>query len=291
MAFPSSIPSYTGFTSSHTLSQDNHASQHNSEQADIIAIATKIGTGASTPTSGTILRGNGSGTSTWDTVHMSSDVQGVLGTNNGGTGQTNLSGLTLPSATTSNPTISGTVSGSATYSTPTLTVPVISDFTSANHDHSSTSKGGSLGAVTATSLTTNTLSANGANNITLSAGTNKLVKTTVLRQDDTTNTYEVGNSVVLTGWGVITPGVSGAASEAVTFGVTFLQRPIVVCTTGGDATSSTNYGDGGFNIKKITTEAVGILTTGFTVVMLTVDSSSWSAGNTVFYQWIAIGEI
>jgi microcystin-dependent protein len=65
MAFPSSIDSFAGFTSSHTLSADNHASQHNSEQAGIVAVETKVGSGASTPTNNTFLAGNGTGTSAW----------------------------------------------------------------------------------------------------------------------------------------------------------------------------------------------------------------------------------
>src|SRR5574337_544526 len=93
MAFPSSIPSYAGFTSTHTLSADNHASQHNSEQADIVAIATKIGTGASTPVSGTVLRGNGAGTSTWSQLNATTDVTGVLPTTNGGTGTSSSTGM------------------------------------------------------------------------------------------------------------------------------------------------------------------------------------------------------
>ncbi len=63
--FPSSIPSYAGFTSTDTLAHDNHAAQSNAEQADIAAIATKVGTGASTPVNGTALVGNGPGTSSW----------------------------------------------------------------------------------------------------------------------------------------------------------------------------------------------------------------------------------
>lgn len=65
MAFPSSLPSYAGFTSTDTLAHDNHAAQSNAEQADIVAIATKLGTGAATPSAGTVLAGNGVGTSTW----------------------------------------------------------------------------------------------------------------------------------------------------------------------------------------------------------------------------------
>lgn len=61
MSFPSSLPTYQGFTSTDTLQHDNHAAQHNQEQADILALATKVGTSASTPTNGTFLAGNGTG--------------------------------------------------------------------------------------------------------------------------------------------------------------------------------------------------------------------------------------
>lgn len=136
----------------------------------------------------------------------------------------------------------------------------------------------------------NPVTAASTSHLELTPGTNKFVKIAVLRQSDTTNAYK-NKSVILTGWGVITPGVTGAASEAVTFGITFDQLPIVVACSGGDNAASTTYGQGGFNIKKITCEAASILTTGFTPVLLTVDSTNWAAGNTVFYQWIAIGEV
>lgn len=76
--FPSSLPAYAGFNPNDTLAADNHASQHNAEQADITAIATKIGTGASTPVTQTVLRGNGTGTSAWSQVSLDTDVAGQL---------------------------------------------------------------------------------------------------------------------------------------------------------------------------------------------------------------------
>src|SRR5438105_12462426 len=82
MSFPGAIPSYQGFASGDTLQADNHAAQHNSEQTDIAGLATKIGTGASTPTSGLLLRGNGTGTSAWAQVNLGTDVTGNLPTVN-----------------------------------------------------------------------------------------------------------------------------------------------------------------------------------------------------------------
>lgn len=80
MAFPSGTPSYQGFTSGDTLKTDNHAAQHNQEQADIIALANKVGTGSSTPTNGKVLAANGAGTSLWKTLASAdiSDISSVI---------------------------------------------------------------------------------------------------------------------------------------------------------------------------------------------------------------------
>lgn len=125
----------------------------------------------------------------------------------------------------------------------------------------------------------------------LFAGTNKLVKTSLLRQDDTTNTYQSGNSVILTGWGHMEPNAS-QGTETITFGVTFARRPIVVATWGGDATGDATYGAGGNNVKGLATcKAEAITTTGFDIRIRTTDGTAWGATDSVFYQWIAIGEL
>lgn len=138
MAFPSTIPSYSGFTSGHTLQQDTHAAQHNSEQADVIALATKLGTGSSTSTNNTVLRGNGSGTSAWGQVQATSDITGILPTSLGGTGTTSTTG-----------TGNVVFATSPTITTPTITVPTIADFTNANHNHQNVTGGGTLNAANA----------------------------------------------------------------------------------------------------------------------------------------------
>lgn len=130
--FPGAISSFAGFTSSHTLSADNHASQSNSEQAEIVATQTKIGTGSSTPTSGMLLRGTGAGTSSWAQAGLTTDVTGVLPQANGGTGTTLATGT-----------------GKAVYDTsPTILTPTIASFTNAAHDHTNAAGGGSLGTAT-----------------------------------------------------------------------------------------------------------------------------------------------
>lgn len=277
--FPGAIPPASAAVTTDTLAAAGHTALHNNDRDEIRALASKLGTGSSTPAAGQVLRSTGAATSLWGAVSLTTDVTGVLPQGSGGTGTTSASG-----------TGAAVYQSSPTISTPTITTPTISDFTNSNHDHSNAAGGGNLGTVTATSLTTNTISANGANHVSLSAGPNKLVKTTLLRQDNTTNTYQMGNSVMLTGWGVIVPGVTDTATEAVTFGVTFAQPPILTMTAGGDHASSATYGSGGNNVQgRIDGKAYGITTTGFTAYMIA--AGNWAAGNTVFYQWVAIGEL
>lgn len=145
--FPGSTPSFAGFTSSHTLAQDSHASQHNQEQAEIIALANKIGTGASTPASNLVLRGTDVGTSAWSQVNLTSDVTGVLPQANGGTGTTLATG-TGKAVYDTTPTISG----AQLTSSPTLATPIIASFTNATHSHQNATGGGTLGAAAVPSL-------------------------------------------------------------------------------------------------------------------------------------------
>lgn len=120
---------------------------------------------------------------------------------------------------------------------------------------------------------------------------NGLTKISVLRQDDTTNSYH-HNSVQLTGWGVIT-GTSGTVSynETVTFGITFAAKPIVVACAGGDCLTATGaaYGNGGSVISADwTCKACLVTTTNFAIFLHT---SAFSANGFIFYQWMATGEL
>lgn len=105
MSFPSSIDSFTGFTSGETLQAASHAAQSNQEQTAIVAVETKVGTGASTPTANNVLVGNGVGTSTWGQVGLSTGVSGILPVTSGGTGtgtSTGTGSVVLNSAPTTN---------------------------------------------------------------------------------------------------------------------------------------------------------------------------------------------
>jgi hypothetical protein len=106
------------------------------------------------------------------------------------------------------------------------------------------------------------------------------------RQDDTTNS--TASQRIETGWGVMTPGVSNQASETVTFQTPFAARPIVVICAGGDAVSATTYGSGGNIVQAANYAKAHSITTSSFVAQINAPSN-YAAGNTVFYQWIAIG--
>ncbi len=84
--FPGALPVAGTAVSSDTLAAAGHTALHNTSYDEIRAIATKMGTGASTPTSGTVLRGTGVGTSAWGQVALTTDVTETLPVANGGTG-------------------------------------------------------------------------------------------------------------------------------------------------------------------------------------------------------------
>lgn len=256
----------------------SHAGLHGAENAAIIATETKLGTGATVPAANQLLVGTGAGTSAWQGL-TSAQLAAILSdeTGSGAAVFANTPTLITPKVDTINESTPG---NGVTVSSVNLKSGAISGATTIVGS----------GAATLGSVVTNTIGANGANHLALSAGTSKLVKTTLLRQDDTTNTYQVGNSVMLTGWGVITPGVTNTASETVTFGITFLQRPIVVLTPGGDAVSAATYGSGNNTLQgNLAGKATAITTTSFAAYIFA--GGNWAAGNTVFYQWMAIGEI
>lgn len=126
--FPGALPAAGTASASDTLATAGHTSLHNTGADESRALGTKIGTGSSPPSSGTLLRGTGPGTSAWADADLTTDVTGVLPQANGGTGQTGSTGT-----------------GVVVYQTsPTLITPTVSDFTNANHTHQNTAGGGTL---------------------------------------------------------------------------------------------------------------------------------------------------
>ena len=121
-----------------------------------------------------------------------------------------------------------------------------------------------------------------------------IVKISVLRQNHTTNAYK-NNSIILTGWGwVLASGGTAYHAGAVTFGITFDDRPIVVVSSPGykATTDPTHIGDfthnGGSNL--IVASPQDIATTGFNPVMKNIAGTS-ADDLRLGYSWIAVGEL
>jgi hypothetical protein len=148
--FPSSLPSAGSASSSATLAAAGHASLHNNGADESRAIATKVGTGASTPTTGTVLRASGAGTSSWAQVNLSSDVTGVLPVAQGGTGTTGSTGnqnvvlSTSPTITTPTIITPAITAGGSWAGSPVLATPTIADLTNVQHTHANAAGGGQL---------------------------------------------------------------------------------------------------------------------------------------------------
>lgn len=140
--FPGAIPTFAGFTPGHTLLADNHGAQHNLEQAEIVQIATKIGTGASTPVANQVLTANGPGTSAWSQVNLTTMVTGILPVANGGTGGNNLTFPAGPDTLVGRATTDTLTN--KTLTTPTLASPTIANFINSQHSHANNTGGGQL---------------------------------------------------------------------------------------------------------------------------------------------------
>lgn len=127
----------------------------------------------------------------------------------------------------------------------------------------------------------------------IKAGTNKLVKLQVLRQDDIIDSYK-NNSVILTGWGYLAGAGAVVATEAVTFGITFSEVPIVVASYCGAKTVASgapaNPGDSlGAGANQRTCQTSSLSTTGFDATMS--DENNLVATVYYAYTWIAIGQL
>lgn len=122
-SFPASIVAPTDPTSGNTLNSPDHAGEHQSHNAEIVAVETKIGTGASTATSGKVLRATGTGTSAWAQVDPSTDVAALSSTTLRSllTDETGTGVAVFGTA----PTISAPVVSTGTFASPMLTTPAV----------------------------------------------------------------------------------------------------------------------------------------------------------------------
>jgi hypothetical protein len=234
-SFPTSVPSYPDTTGSEALgtagSGKGLSGILDDYGLDIAAVATKIGTGSSTPTSGKVLRASGTGTSVWGAVVLTTDVTGILPVANGGTGLSalgtnvssflgaNMSAGTLAflgtpsSANLATAITDETGSGAVVFGTsPTLTTPTIGDFTNAQHTHANAANGGTLGSNTvgAIQITNQTVSADKMN-----LGPAAAFVTT----DETTTSVTYADLTTTSDTVTVTIGANGLALVALASGV------------------------------------------------------------------------
>lgn len=140
------------------------------------------------------------------------------------------------------------------------------------------------------SMTTGNINSS-ACHITLTPGTSKLVKSAVLRQDNTTNTYK-NNSIMLTGWGFCLGDGSTAATttKSITFGLTFTEAPTIAVTTLGYKDSSDPSTISDFSATSAYVVSGGaVSTSGFTAQGYNLGGGSISASRRVGFSWVAIG--
>lgn len=272
MAFPSATPSYAGFTGSHTLSADNHAAQSNQEQADIIALANKVGTGASTPVTQRLLRGNGTGTSAWAQADLTTDVTGVLPVANGGNGTANTTGTgsavfaTSPSLTTpsiSNPTVTG---GGSWTGSPSLSTPTIADLSNSTHNHQNNAGGGLLNLSSIDTTAWVSWTPTWAN-FTVGNGTNASVFRQIGKTVYFRLVFTLGNTSVMGSLPTFTLPVTSVASPSAIMPIAWGNMAAAGGNTNGFATwaSTTTallrYWDTNNNLGNVTSTTPGTWTT------------------------------
>lgn len=140
VTFPTSVPAYPDTTGGEVLgaaAAGRGLSRILDDYGlDISAIATKLGTGASTPTAGKVLRSTSTGVSVWGAIDLTADISGLPASM--------AAWLLDPTSAKLRTAVSDeTGTGSLVFGTsPTLVTPVIASFVTAQHTHGNTAGGG-----------------------------------------------------------------------------------------------------------------------------------------------------
>jgi len=110
----------------------------------------------------------------------------------------------------------------------------------------------------------------------------------VQRRNNTVNITE-NTAVMQTGWVAISPPTGLNASTTVTFPNSFTNVPIVTATYGGDSVGATStLGSGAGSVSAAYAQARSVTITNV-LLTATAPTGGWSAGNTVYIHWMAIG--
>lgn len=131
-----------------------------------------------------------------------------------------------------------------------------------------------------------------ADHITLTPGESKLVKTAVLEQADTANTYR-NNTVILTGWGFVQGNGASNMSKTVSFGVTFATPPIIIVgllggkNSPGSPTALSDFATNWTVPQNVVAQQPA--TTGFIAVV--INTATLNSNQYTGFSWIAIGTI
>jgi hypothetical protein len=84
--YPGALDNFTNPAATDLVTAPSHSQQHSDVNDAVEALEAKVGTGSSTPSAGKVLRANGTGSSAWGAVDLTTDVTSVLPIANGGTG-------------------------------------------------------------------------------------------------------------------------------------------------------------------------------------------------------------
>lgn len=180
MSYPTSIDSIPQPSPTSPTNNPSASGVSVAQTTAIVALETKVGTGSSTATSGTLLRGTGTGTTAFAQANLTTDVTGTLPVANGGTGNTtgtatvnaNLTGvITSVGNATSIASQTGTGSKIVVDTSPTLNSPVISSIVNTGTLTLPTSTDTLIGQATTDTLTNKSISgsSNTLTNIPVSA--------------------------------------------------------------------------------------------------------------------------
>lgn len=124
----------------------------------------------------------------------------------------------------------------------------------------------------------------------INAGSSKMVKIKVLRQNNTTDTYKK-NTIILTGWGYQVGDNTSNIFDTLTFGITFSEVPIILVTGGGSNTSvPADPGDVNSSGRLQNVTTTDDETTGCIVYIETINNSTLVSSRYFVYKWIAIGQ-